>query len=134
MRTIARLTLPLVLILGSAGLATACGSSSASETVDSVKDEAADEVGEAGARAAGEAFRVSLKGDDAVNDEGVRAVSVLKDNSNDLPGDPVVSGIEDKDGDGLDDDGKVEVSVSDKVACVTLPETGTEIDVTDGNC
>lgn len=106
----------------------------AGETVDSVKEEAEDEVGEAGARAAGEAYRVALKADDGGNEKGLRSVSVLQENSKDLPGDPEVLGIADGDGDGDDDDGKVELKVSDKSACVTVPATGTEVDVTDGAC
>jgi len=106
----------------------------AGQTASSVKEEAEDEVGEAGARAAAEAFRAALKADDGGDEAGLRSVAVLEENSGDLPGDPEVLGIDDGDGDGTDDDGKVELKVSDKSACVTVPETGKEVDVTDGVC
>ena len=106
----------------------------AEKTVDSVRDEAEDEVGEAGARAAGEAYRAALKADDGGDADGLRSIAVLEENSQDLPGDPEVAGIDDGDGDGQDDDGKVELKVSDKSACVTVPETGEDVDVTDGAC
>ncbi len=52
----------------------------------------------------------------------------------DLPGDPEVTGVEDGDGDGLDDDGKVGVTVDDEQACLTLPEEGEDTEVTSEAC
>lgn len=131
MRVVVLIITTAVLLLG------ACSEEdrkNAGSTVSSVQEEAADEVGEAGARAAAEAYRTALKVDDGGDDKGLRSVDVLQENSKDLPGDPEVLRIADDDGDGLDDDGKVEVKVSDKVACVTVPETGKEVDVADGAC
>lgn len=133
MRLTVRLLAALLALSAATGTLVACSSDS-KETVTSVKDQAADEVGEAGVRGAAEAYRVALKADDAAQEDGVRDVAVLQENAKDLPGDAEVIGIDDADGDGKDDDGKVEVKVSDKLACVTLPETGNEVDVTDGAC
>ena len=102
----------------------------AEETAESIKEKA----GEAGARAAAEAFRASLK---AQNDDvpgGVRNVEVLREAAKDLPGDPEITGIDDSDGDGRDDDGHVQAKVGDENACITVPETGDDIDVTGGAC
>jgi len=117
--------------------ATACSSDTtddAKETVESAKDDAAEAADDATARGQAEALRASLKGNETADDEGARSVSVLRQAADDLPGDPDVSGIDDGDGDGLDDDGKVQITVDDSSACVSLPETGEDIDVTDGDC
>jgi hypothetical protein len=103
----------------------------AEEAVEGAKEKA----GEAGARASAEAFRVSLKAqdtDDATG--GVRNVEALRSAAEDLPGDPTITGIADSDGDGRDDDGYVQADVGDESACVTLPETGDDIDVSGGAC
>jgi hypothetical protein len=103
----------------------------AEEAVEGAKEKA----GEAGARASAEAFRVSLKAqdtDDATG--GVRNVEALRAAADDLPGDPDITGIADADGDGRDDDGYVQADVGDESACVTLPETGDDIDVSGGAC
>jgi hypothetical protein len=103
----------------------------AKETVESAKQKA----GEAGARAAAEAFRASLKAQDADNATGgVRNAAALQDAAKDLPGDPEITGINDADGDGRDDDGYVQAKVGDENACITLPESGDDIDVSGGAC
>jgi hypothetical protein len=102
----------------------------AEETVEDVKEKA----GEAGARAAAEAFRASLKAQDDDVAGGVRNVDVLRKAAEDLPGDPEITGIDDTDGDGRDDDGYVQATVGDENACITVPETGDDIDVTGGAC
>jgi hypothetical protein len=107
----------------------------AKEKAEGLKKEAGEKAGEAGARATAEAYRVSLKAqetDDAAG--GVRQVTVLQAAAEDLPGDPDITGIEDGDGDGLDDDGYVQVNAGDESACVTLPESGDDIDVSGGAC
>ncbi len=94
--------------------------------------DAADDVT---ARAGAEAFRVSLKAQDTDDDRGgVRAIDALNKAAEDVPGSPDITGIADTDGDGTDDDGLLEVKVGDQVACVRLPESGNEIDVTDDAC
>jgi len=118
-------------------LAAGCSSDttdSAKETVESAKDDAAQAADDAEVRAQAEALRASMKANDTADEEGVRSVDALDQAVEDLPGDPEVSGIDDGDGDGLDDDGKVQLTVGGSHACVTLPESGEEIDVTDGEC
>jgi hypothetical protein len=103
----------------------------AEEAVEGAKEKA----GEAGARASAEAFRVSLKAQDTDDASGgVRNVDALRSAAEDLPGDPDITGITDGDGDGRDDDGYVQADVGDESACVTLPETGDDIDVSGGAC
>jgi hypothetical protein len=103
----------------------------AEEAVEGAKEKA----GEAGARAGAEAFRVSLKAQDTEDASGgVRNVEALRSAAEDLPGDPDITGIADADGDGRDDDGYVQADVGDESACVTLPETGDDIDVSGGAC
>ncbi|MBX3284758.1 MAG: hypothetical protein KF703_05400 [Actinobacteria bacterium] len=145
-------TRPLALLaaglLALAPLTTACSSDTkdkASEAVDSAKDDAADAVDSAKddvataadatqARTTAETLRASLKANDTADEEGVRSVKALDEASADLPGDPEITGIDDADGDGLDDDGKVEVTFDEEHACLTLPEEGEEIDVTSEAC
>jgi hypothetical protein len=79
-----------------------------------------------------EALRVVIIADDGP-DTDRRKVKVLNESVDDLPGRPEVTGIEDKDGDGLDDDGKVEVHVKSEVACLTVSMAG-RVDVTGGAC
>ena len=108
------------------------------DTRDDVKEAAEDvkeKAGEAGARVIAEGYRASIKAqdtDDATG--GVRNVEALRTAAADLPGDPEVTGIEDADGDGRDDDGYVQVNVDDESACVTLPVSGDDIEVSGGSC
>lgn len=96
-------------------------------------DEGIGEIAESGAaRVVAEAIRVTLVEDDGP-DTDRRKVEVLQESVDDLPGEPDVSGIADDDGDGLDDDGNVEVRVNDEVACITVSEAG-RVDVTGGAC
>jgi hypothetical protein len=98
-------------------------------------DEAEEKAKEAGARASAETFRVSVKAEDTEGKPGgVRNLEVLREAADDLPGKAEVSGIDDGNGDGVDDDGVVEVNVDNEFACVTLPESGDSIDVSGGRC
>lgn len=106
----------------------------ARETVESARDDAAEAIDETAARGQAEGLRAGLKVSDVADEEGVRSVSAIEEAAADLPGDPEVTGIDDGDGDGLDDDGKVQVTVDGSSACVSLPETGEDIDVTGGEC
>ena len=45
-----------------------------------------------------------------------------------------MSGIEDGNGDGLDDDGLIQVDQGGQSACVKVPATGNDIQVTSGAC
>jgi len=96
---------------------------------------ACDAANDATARAGAEAFRLSLKAQDTDDDRGgVREIVALNKAAEDTPGSPNVTGIADSDGDGVDDDGFVEVKVGDQVACVQLPKSGNKVDVTDDAC
>lgn len=90
-------------------------------------------LSQAGARAAVETARGVLKAQNLKQGETVRSVSVLKDAADKVPGSPDVTGITDADGDGKDDDGKVEFTVGDQHACLTAHDNG-NVDVTDGAC
>ncbi len=127
----------LLAVLALLPLATGCSSDTADDAksaVESAKDDAAETVDDASARGQAEALRASLKGNDTADEEGVRSVAAIRQAAEDLPGDPEVTGVEDGDGDGLDDDGKVQITVGGSSACVSLPETGGEIDVSGGEC
>lgn len=54
--------------------------------------------------------------------------------ANDLPEGARATGIVDDDSDGLDDDGRVSVTLDGDWACVTLPEAGTDGNVAGGAC
>lgn len=135
MRVLATLAALLLLVGGAA----ACSDDDDSTTQTGGSgqgDDPDDDVGEvaesAAARAVAEIVRLALFEDDGP-DTDRRKVAVLQESVDDLPGSPDVSGITDDDGDGLDDDGAVEVRVNDEVACLTVAEDG-EVDVTGGAC
>ena len=139
-----RILAALVALLVVAGSAAACsdddddattqtGATSQDDGQGDDPDEGAGEIAEsAAARAVAEIIRLALFEDDGP-DTDRRKVAVLQESVDDLPGSPDVSGITDDDGDGLDDDGAVEVRVNDEVACLTVAEDG-EVDVTGGAC
>lgn len=107
----------------------------AGDAVESAREDVEESLDEAGARGAAESFRVSLKAQETDDDAGgVRAVDALNEAADDIPGDPEILGIADGDGDGADDDGLVEIRVGEELACVRLPTSGNEIDVTGGAC
>jgi hypothetical protein len=104
-----------------------CGKGEDEETND------VEEVAEsAGARGLAEALRITLVTDDSHDDR--RSVEALDEAVSDLPGSPEITGIEDDDGDGRDDDGEIVVHVDDEVACLTVAANGDEVDVTGGEC
>jgi hypothetical protein len=121
-----------------AAFATACDEDTrdeADEAVERATEDVDEGVDDASARAGAEAFRASLKAQETDDDAGgVRQIDALEEAADDVPGSPDIAGIADDDGDGVDDDGRVEVRVGDQVACVELPESGDEIDVTDDAC
>lgn len=112
------------------GIALACNSD---DDGDPAVDDVAEASESAGARGVAEALRLVLIEDDLDADQHVRDVDVLQESIDDLPGEPDVQGIADEDGDGRDDDGKVEVLVNDEAACMSIAMDG-DVDVTGGEC
>ena len=86
------------------------------------------------ARVAAEAFAAAVDADEDAAADGATSMSVIEENIDDLPGDPEVSGIEDGDGDGRDDDGLVGFIVDEDESCVELDPDGGEASVLDGPC
>ena len=128
--------LALARLLPSA-LAASCSSDTvdkAKDTAESAADDVDNSVDSGTARAQAEAMRAALKANDTADADGLRSVEALQQTADDLPGDPEVTGITDADGDGLDDDGKVQVTVDDQSACLTIPETGDDTEVSGGAC
>ena len=82
---------------------------------------------------AAEAIRAALQAENLDANQTVRDVAVLQESVADIPGDPSVSGIDDADGDGKDDDGKVQVAVGDQTACITVQDNG-DISVSSDSC
>jgi hypothetical protein len=125
-------------LIGLAAVGLLAGGACDDDTRDDVKEAAEDvkeKAGEASARVVAEGYRVSVKAQDTDDASGgVRNVEALRAAAADLPGDPEVTGIDDGDGDGRDDDGYVQVTVEGENACVTLPESGDDIEVSGGAC
>ena len=124
-------------LLFAAPLVAGCSSDTAEKTkgaAESAGDDIAEGADTAQARTTAEALRASLKGNATADEEGIRSVTAIVEAAEDLPGDPEVTGVDDGDGDGLDDDGKVQVTVDEQQVCVVLPETGEDTTVEDGAC
>jgi hypothetical protein len=99
-------------------------------------DDDAEEVLESmGARSLAETLRALMFVDDAPAGQTRRHVDVIQEAIDDLPEplEPEVDGLTDGDGDGIDDDGLVEVRVDTEVACLKVGE-GDDLDVTGGAC
>ena len=90
------------------------------------------------ARLVAEAVRLDLKRGGLAEKQGLRSVAALRKAAVEVvsksPGHPQVTEISDGDGDGRDDDGKVQVTVGKASACLLLPSTGTNTAVHDGAC
>ena len=70
----------------------------------------------------------------AADDQDTRSVEQLQGYVDDLPSQAKATGLDDQDGDGLDDDGKIQFTVGDKSSCLTIPESGNDTKVTDYAC
>ena len=148
MSAIRRLAPFAIVLAFSAPFATSCSSDTkdnAGDTAESLKEDAEDNAEKAGdeieetgdeaqARTAAEDLRARIKANDTANDEGARSVAAINESLEDVAGDPKLEGLEDGDGDGLDDDGKVQITVESSSACLTLPESGEDTTVESGPC
>ena len=106
----------------------------AKQAADDAKDNAAEGVGVAKTRAAAIALQGGLKANETARKDGGRSVKAINEVADKIPGSPDVSGVDDADDDGLDDDGKVLITVDDHSACLTIEENGTGSDIADGAC
>jgi hypothetical protein len=105
------------------------------DAAEGVREDVEDAAGTAGARGLAEQLRVALMAKDIPEGQSERHVAVLEDVIADLPGDAdSYSGVEDGDGDGVDDDGKVQADVEDQSACLTISEDGNDLNVDNGEC
>jgi hypothetical protein len=113
-------------------LGAGCGDdTSISDKASDAADQVQTKADEVLARGQAEAFRARVK-DLADGDNAKwRDMSLLQQAAKDLPGSPDVSGIADDDGDGKDDDGRIEIVVNDSRACIAVDG---EIDVHGGAC
>ena len=100
--------------------------------LDEAKKDASSAVDSAGARGAAEYVRGRVKAADDGKDP--RSVELVQGYVDDLPSQAKATGLDDKDGDGLDDDGKVQFTVGDKSSCLTIPESGGDTQVSDDAC
>lgn len=129
----------VIMLVAVLGLASVSGCSEETQkkvddAVESAKQDIKKKSGEAGARAAAEALRLGANAKSRADDKPMRSVSVLRDVAKELPSSVTVSGIDDGNGDGLDDDGRVSVAYEGKNACVELPEQGRNATVRSGSC
>jgi hypothetical protein len=100
----------------------------ASDAADAVDEK----VDEGLARGQAEILRERIK-DAADGDETAwPTITVIEGAVADLPSDPEVTGVEDADGDGRDDDGKIGITIDESNACVTIGAD--DIDVTGDAC
>jgi hypothetical protein len=105
-----------------------------SDTLEDIGSEIDQEIDEASASGMAEAFVALIENDDRAADAGVRDMTVISENLDDMPGEPEVTGVEDSDGDGLDDDGYLTFVVDDEQQCVELAAEGTDAETLDGAC
>jgi hypothetical protein len=128
------------LSLAAAPVAIACGDDDSGidtdevqESVEDVAEEAGETADEAQARATAEALRAALANSDIGADEGLRSIDAIEEAIDSLPGDPDISGVEDGSGDGMDDDGRVQVDVDDAAACMIIPDAADDSTQDDGD-
>jgi hypothetical protein len=122
----------LAVAVGSALWVSACGDDgSASDKAREAASEVDSAVDAGIARGQAEIFRQRAK-DLVRQGEALDSMSVLQEAARDLPRNPTVSGLGDSNGDGRDDDGKVEIAIDDSYSCVVV--TGTDINVSGSRC
>jgi hypothetical protein len=117
--------------------AAACSDETQSKVADASRSAATDvgnAANSASARAQAEAIRANIKTDDRTKTQSTRTMAVIQDATAKAPGEVRTTGVADADGDGLDDDGLVEVEFNGAFACIRLPAQGTDTTVDDGHC
>jgi hypothetical protein len=115
-----------ILLVALVALTGACSDDDVDEAADTARDAAgtiADAAQDASARSVAEAYRAALLSDES-DGANRRRVDVLQETADDLPGNPEILGIEDADGDGADDDGRVELRVDNESSCLTISAEG----------
>jgi hypothetical protein len=85
-----------------------------------------------GVRGAAESFRGLVKA--KASGQELRSMTVVNEAASNIPSTVTVSGITDADGDGKDDDGFVQFTLDGRSACVVLPATGDNTEVTNDAC
>ena len=122
----------LAIAIGSALWLSACGDDdSATNKAREAAGEVDDAVDAGIARGQAEIFRQRAK-NLVRQGESLDSMSVLQEAARDLPRTPTVTGLGDTNGDGRDDDGKVEIAIDDSFACVVV--TGADINVSGARC
>jgi hypothetical protein len=106
----------------------------AGERLESAVTEVEGAIDDAGARVAAEAFAAAVDTDEDAASDGSTSMAVIEENIADLPGEPEVTGVEDADGDGADDDGLIGFVVDEDESCVELSPDSGEASVLDGPC
>lgn len=112
----------------------ACGDDNSDDAANRARDAAGqiDDAVDAGiARTQAEILRQRAK-DLVRQGESLDSMSVLQEAARDLPRSPTVSGLNDGNGDGRDDDGKLQITIDESHSCVIV--TGGDIDVTSNRC
>jgi hypothetical protein len=124
-------TLSLCLTIGLT--VAACGDDGgASSTANSLKDQATGAINQGAARVQAEALRALIKEKADNKSDQYTSMTVLEKAIDALPGDPTVVGLTDANGDGKDDDGKLEVQMNGEKACVSI--SGKDINVDNNSC
>ena len=121
-----------ILAIATAAVVTACGDDSSAS--DKARDAAGqvDSAVDAGlARGQAEIFRQRAK-DLVRQGESLDSMSVLQEAARDLPRNPTITGLGDSNGDGKDDDGKLEITIDKSHSCISI--TGSDINVTSSSC
>lgn len=120
----------------STGLSVACSDKTNEQLKSAGTQLASDASGAAsagGARGMAETYRGLVK--TKANGQDLRSMTVLNDAKSGLPSSNVaVSGLNDANGDGKDDDGYVQFSLDNRSSCVQLPATGDNTEVTNEAC
>lgn len=106
----------------------------ARDALEGAAEDANQALDTGGAVAVASALQGAIEADERADDEGPRSMAVIQENIDDLPGEPEIVGVADDDGDGVDDDGRVEVRVDDQAACLTLGDVGEDADIDDEAC